>query len=80
MEQKEELQSQINAKDQSLLLWKRKEREYENEARILRRRIDEMGKVIRAKEREVDHMKYTNSQHLEEIRSLHVKLKVLLQV
>ena len=42
----------------------------------MRRRVDEMARVIRCKELEIERRRYVEAKQLEEIRQLNVRLKV----
>ena len=57
-------------------LWRRKEQDHKQEVELMRRRVDEMARVIRCKELEIERRRYVEAKQLEEIRQLNVRLKV----
>ena len=70
------LEAQLAQRDVSLSLWRRKEQDHKQEVELMRRRVDEMARVIRCKELEIERHRYVEAKQLEEIRQLSVRLKV----
>ena len=70
------LEAQLAQRDVSLSLWRRKEQDHKQEVELMRRRVDEMARVIRCKELEIERRRYVEAKQLEEIRQLSVRLKV----